>query len=40
MGLEVSLRFLFRTGLAALLVAAIASAAQILLALALIHWLI
>jgi uncharacterized integral membrane protein (TIGR00698 family) len=40
MGLEVSLRFLFRTGLAALLAGAIASVAQILLALALIHWLI
>jgi len=40
MGLEVNLRFLLRTGLAALFVGAIASVAQILLALALIHWLI
>jgi uncharacterized integral membrane protein (TIGR00698 family) len=40
MGLEVSLRFLFRTGLAALLVGAIASALQIALSLALIHWMI
>jgi uncharacterized integral membrane protein (TIGR00698 family) len=40
MGLEVSLRFLFRTGLAALLVGAIASVAQLTLTVALIHWMI
>jgi uncharacterized membrane protein YadS len=40
MGLEVNLRFLLRTGLAALVAGAIASVAQILLALGLIHWLL
>jgi len=40
MGLEVSLRFLFRTGLAALLVGAIASVAQILASTGFDHWLI
>ena len=40
MGLEVNLRFLLRTGLAALGTAALASLAQASLALALIHWLI
>ncbi len=38
MGLEVNLRFLLRTGVAALAAGAIASFAQILLALGLIHW--
>ncbi|HYL78021.1 MAG TPA: putative sulfate exporter family transporter [Bryobacteraceae bacterium] len=40
MGLEVHLRYLLRTGLAALLAGALASIAQILLSLALIHWLL
>jgi uncharacterized membrane protein YadS len=40
MGLEVSVRFLLRTGFAALVTGAVASVAQILLALAMIHWLV
>jgi len=40
MGLEVNLKFLLRTGLAALVAGAIASVAQILLSLGLIHWLL
>ena len=40
MGLEVNLRFLFRTGLAAMATGTLASAAQIALTLTLIHWLI
>jgi uncharacterized integral membrane protein (TIGR00698 family) len=40
MGLEVNLRFLFRTGLAAMATGTLASVAQIGLTLALIHWLI
>jgi len=40
MGLEVNIRFLMKTGIAALIAGAIASAAQILVALTLIRWLI
>jgi len=40
MGLEVSVRFLLRAGFAALVTGAVASVAQILLALALIRWLV
>jgi uncharacterized integral membrane protein (TIGR00698 family) len=40
MGLEVNLRFLLRTGLAALVVGVAASLAQILLTLGMIHWLL
>jgi uncharacterized integral membrane protein (TIGR00698 family) len=40
MGLEVNLRFLLRTGLAALVVGVAASVAQILLTLGMIHWLL
>jgi ABC-type uncharacterized transport system YnjBCD permease subunit len=40
MGLEVNLRFLLRTGLAALGVGVAASIAQILLTLGMIRWLL
>jgi uncharacterized membrane protein YadS len=40
MGLEVNLRFLLRTGFAALLVGVAASLAQILVTFGLIHWLL
>ncbi len=40
MGLEVNLRFLLKTGLAALGTAVFASVAQITVTLAIIHWLI
>jgi uncharacterized membrane protein YadS len=40
MGLEVNLRFLLRTGLAALVVGVAASLAQILVTFGLIRWLL